>query len=261
MISLVGKGIHSGQECEVRIWREKGPVSFLRAGVRIPALPEFLGEANRATSLVVPGGSRVTMVEHLLAALHISGWWHGLLIEVSAEELPILDGSAREWLAALAELGVPAPAPEAFSPETRTVVTDGKGEVSLEPGASLLEVSISFSHPLIGDQHWQGAPQDFGGLADARTFGFMEELASLRQRGLALGADVDNCLVFTGDMLLKPARSADEPVRHKALDVLGDLFLLGRPIAGRIRSACSSHALHAKLVQEVRRKAGMETAT
>lgn len=261
MITVHGKGIHSGQACTVRIWREDGPVTFLRDGLRIPALAENLSETNRATSLAVDSVKRVTMVEHLLAAMHISGWWHGLAVEVSSEELPILDGSASEWLTVLTELGGPPAAPEAWQPDRPVVVREGHGEAAIEPGASQLEVNISFSHPLIGDQQWRGSPADYGQLADARTFGFIEELDALRERGLARGANTDNCLVFSGATLLGPMRSEDEPVRHKALDVLGDLFVLGRPIAGRIRSACGSHRLHAKLVQEVRRQAGMETAT
>lgn len=261
MIELHGKGIHSGRECSVRIWREDGPVTFIRSGVRIAALAENLHETNRATSLATGSGTRVTMVEHLLAALHITGWWHGLALEVSAEELPILDGSARDWLAALGELGNPPPAPAPYRPDLPLTVRDDQGEATIEPGPEQLEVSISFNHPLIGDQQWLGTPADFHRLADARTFGFREELAALHERGLARGADTDNCLVFSGDTSMGPLRSQDEPVRHKALDVLGDLFVLGRPIAGRIRSACGSHGLHAKLVQKVRQQAGMETAT
>lgn len=260
MITLHGKGIHSGQPCSVRIWREDGPVTFLRSGTRIAALADNLGETNRATSLAA-AGQRVTMVEHLLAALHITGWWRGLLLEASAEELPILDGSAREWLAVLGDLGEPPPAPPAYRPLRPVTVRAGRGEAAIEPGEDRLEVSISFSHPLIGDRKWTGVPADFHELADARTFGFTEELAALNERGLALGADMGNCLVFSGDKVLGPMRGDDEPVRHKALDVLGDLFVLGRPVAGRIRSACGSHGLHAKLVQEVRQQAGLETAT
>lgn len=261
MISISGKGIHSGEQCTVRIWRADGPVRFRRAGKDIPALPEYLGQANRATSLELDSVTRVTMVEHLLAALNITGWWHGLVIETSAEEVPILDGSAIEWLGLLPELGAPPAAPAPFVPQEPVVLRSGKGMASIEPGESLLDVRISFDHPLIGQQKWLAGRDRFGELADARTFGFLEEFELLKQRGLARGADADNCLVFTGDTVLKPARSSDEPVRHKALDVLGDLFVLGRPISGRITSACGSHELHARLVAEVRRSAGMETAT
>lgn len=259
MIIVNGHGVHSGLPSTVRLHRFDGPVTFLRSGTRIPADIDQVTDTRSATSLG-QAGARVRMVEHLLAALYISGWWHGLLIEVSHEELPVLDGSAAPWLTALTGLDAPPAAPPALeSPVPVTVRTAG-GTARLEPGADSLSCTIDFPHPLIGRQSWQGTPDTYGLLADARTFGFYADFEQLKQRGLALGASTDNCVVFTAEGAMTALRGPDEPVRHKALDALGDLYLLGRPVSGKLSMACGSHALHARLVQELRQNAGLETA-
>lgn len=260
MISLSGIGVHSGAASTVRLTRSEGPVSFRRAGQLIPASARSIVSTNRTTVLGA-GSARVAMVEHLLAALHIRGWWSGLLIEVTADELPVLDGSALAWLETLDQLGAPPPAPEPLVPGSEITVRTADSSASWAPGPDLLDVSIRFSHPLIGSQRWQGGRAEWVQLAGARTFGFMKDLQALRASGLALGADAGNCLVYTDEGTVQPVRGADEPVRHKALDALGDLFLVGRPLAGVVRVACGSHGLHARLVQEVRARTGLEKAT
>lgn len=259
MISLSGKGIHSGRECTVKLHRSSGPVTFLRSGHRIPATVDYVSDTRSATSLTHAGAS-VRMVEHLLAALHMRNWWTDLLIEVSHDELPILDGSASGWLAALDALGAPPPAPAALEFSTPVTVRAAGGTAGVSPGNDFLHCSIDFPHPLIGRQSWQGGPDSYTQLADARTFGFAADIDRLRQQGLALGASADNCVAFTAAGTMTPLRGPDEPARHKALDALGDLFLLGQPLRGRISTACGSHTLHARLVQELRQNAGLETA-
>ena len=259
MTVVSGKGVHSGLTCSVRIVSEPGPVTFIRSGTRIPASHTSVSGTRRATSLTNDGAS-VSMVEHLLAALYISGWWQDLSFEVTADELPVLDGSATEWLPVLDSLGPPPPAPPALHVTQPVLVTEGGSSASLEPGGPGLDldVTIDFDHPQIGRQRWQGGQADYRQLAAARTFGFSKDLDRLRSLGLGRGAGLDNCLVFSADGSLNEPRSPDEPVRHKALDTLGDLYLLGQPLNGLVRTACSSHALHAKLVQEIRQTAGLE---
>ncbi len=259
MISVIGKGIHSGQDCTVTLHRSSGPVTFLRSGSRIPATLDYISDTRAATTLSHGGGS-VRMVEHLLAALHMRNWWNDLVVEVSHDELPILDGSATGWLAALDSLGTPPPAPAALEFSTAVTVRAAGGTAAVSPGSNFLHCSIHFPHPLIGRQSWQGSPDSYAQLADARTFGFASEIDRLRQQGLALGATADNCVAFSAKGTMTALRGQDEPVRHKALDALGDLFLLGQPLRGRISTACGSHTLHARLVQELRQNAGLETA-
>lgn len=245
-VDVVGTGVHSGVQATVRLFRRPGPVRFRRGGRELgPSADRVV--ATRGCTVLGGDGVRIAVVEHLLAALHVRGIWSDLLVEVTGDELPILDGSATGWDEALAELGTfPTP------PEPRL----GRGETAhagpawaaLDEGAPSLEVEIEFSHPSIGRQHWSGTPERWRDLLPARTFGFAADAAALRAAGLALGASVDNAIVFDDDGPMAPLRFPDEPVRHKALDALGDLYLLGRPFAGRLRVHRGGHDLHWRLV-------------
>ena len=258
MTGLTGKGVHSGLDCTVTLHRTDGPVRFRRNGRLIEVSAANLAGTERATSLAA-AGEQVSMVEHLLAALHVRGWWSGLTIEASRPELPVLDGSAAGWLPLLDELGEPPPPPPAHLPADAITVRDGIGSATVTPGEPGLHVTVDFDHPAIGRQTWSGGPEDYGQLLDARTFGFVNDLDNLRQNGLARGAGLDNCLVYGADAPLNEPRGALEPVRHKALDLLGDLYLLGRPLAGRVTTGCGSHRLHARLVEGIRQQAGWGT--
>jgi len=250
MSEVRGRALHSGADCTVRFFRRDGPVAFRRAGTDIPARAGQVVSTERSTTLG-QAGKTVGTVEHLLAALSIRGWWSGLLVEVSAAELPILDGSAAEWLATLDTLGPPPAAPLPFRPAGPVRVAAGGGSAAALPGSGRLSVRIDYPHPLIGVQEWSGTPMEYASLAAARTFGFLADMPELEKRGLARGATTDNCIVYDEQGTLGPAPAADEPVRHKALDALGDLYLLGRPLEADVRIACGSHALHLRLVTEL----------
>lgn len=249
-MTVSGVGIHSGVHCSVRLLRTDTPVQFSRAGTLIPASSAAVTATRNCTTLG-SGMQRVAMVEHLLAALHITGFWTGVTIEVTAEELPILDGSAEPWLDAISELGEPPQAPPALQPTRAIHVRHGDGWASYEPGPQRITVEVDFPHPAIGRQSWSGLPADHAAVLDARTFGFLQDFEALKAHGLALGANLDNAVVFGDDGPLTPLRSSDEPVRHKALDALGDLFLLQAPLAGQLHISRGSHALHDQLVTEL----------
>lgn len=250
MAKVEGIGIHSGRRVSVWLHRAPGPIRFLSAGVEIPARVANVSDTARATTLAHAGAS-VTLVEHLLAALRIAGFFEGVLVEVAGSELPILDGSAGPWAEAVSQLGPPAAPPPPLTLSKRLVVERGGGRASAEPGTEALVCEIDFAHPAIGHQVWSGGPQNYGEVLDARTFGFLSELAGLRERGLALGATLEHAIVFADEGPVRPLRSADEPVRHKALDAIGDLSLLGRPLAGAVSIVRGSHALHHQLMIEV----------
>jgi len=241
--TLTGVGIHGGQKARVRLHRTEGPLRFRLAGGDLPADLRHVVGTDRCTVLG-GAGVRLAVVEHLLAACHVLGFWSGLLVEVEGDELPILDGSAAPWAAALGALGPPPPAPSPWPVATVLRHRQGDGAVDIEPGDPTLEVSIAFAHPAIGHQRWTGRADRYDELLAARTFGFEDELAALQARGLAAGARVGSGILFTDGGVTVPLRSPDEPVRHKALDALGDLLLLGRPLAGRVRVHRGSHRLH-----------------
>jgi len=252
MGSVEGATVHAGGRSRVELHAAPGAVRFRRAGVDIRACVSNVVDTRRSTTLGVDG-ARVGQVEHLLAALHLRGHWSDVLVEVSADELPILDGSAREWLALVDELPPPPPAPAPAAPTRSLRVVLGDGRAALRPGPPGLCYAIDFDHPAVGRQRWCGAPERYGELADARTFGFLREYEALRADGLAAGASLENAIVFGDEGPLRPLRSPDEPVRHKALDALGDLFLLGRPIRAHVSFRRGSHRLHVALMRELRK--------
>jgi UDP-3-O-[3-hydroxymyristoyl] N-acetylglucosamine deacetylase len=241
--TLAGVGIHGGRRARVRLHRDDGPLRFRVGGSELPADLGHVVGTDRCTVLE-GAGVRLAVVEHLLAACHVLGFWSGLLVEVEGDELPILDGSAAPWAAALAELGPPPPAPPPLQARTAVRHREGASGVDIEPGDPTLEVSIAFAHPAIGHQRWVGRADTYDELLTARTFGFEDELAALQARGLVAGARTDSGILFTNEGIAVPLRSPDEPVRHKALDALGDFLLLGRPLAARVRVHRGSHRLH-----------------
>lgn len=245
-VRIDGVGVHSGVMTRVTLHRRDGPIAFRRSHREIPARVDHVVDTRSATTLG-GDGVRVGMVEHLLAAMHVRGVWSGLLIDVDADEVPILDGSAAPWDEALSTLG-PFPHPPAFGTWRGQVVEDDGRHASLQDGARGLEVDIHFDHPHIGTQRWSGGPEDWSDLLAARTFGFAWQAEALRAAGLAHGANVDNVIVFRDDVA-PTLRFPDEPVRHKALDALGDAYLLGRPFDGRLRVTRGGHALHVQLVR------------
>ena len=242
-MTVSGVGIHTGDRCIVHLHRVDGPTRFLRNGVEIPASLEAVDSTLRCTSLA-SGGERIAMVEHLLAALRATGWWSGVAIEASGVELPILDGSAAPWLEPIASLGAPPPAPSPFAAAGQVAVERGLASVRLDPGPDEICCHIAFDHPSIGPQSWCGGLGDIGALLSARTFGFLHEAEALRRSGLGRGASAENAIVFSEDGPLRPLRTPYEPVRHKALDLVGDLYLLQRPLSGRVTATRGSHALH-----------------
>jgi len=218
--------------------------------VEIPASLDSVRGSERCTVLG-RAGERVALVEHLLAALHIRGFWRDVVVEVSAEELPVLDGSAGPWLASIEQLGVPPSPPSGLHSNRTLAFTQGPSSFTLNPGPSSLCVAIEFKHPAIGRQRWCGGPECYHELLGARTFGFLHEVEDLHRRGLAIGGSLENAIVFDERGPLRPLRCADEPVRHKALDVLGDFFLLGRPLVGGLVITRGSHQSHVTFMRKL----------
>lgn len=222
------------------------PVTFLADGHPIPATIGNVVSTSRCTTLG-DGAATISMVEHFAAACAATGHWRGVLVEVEGPELPALDGSAAPWIEVLDSLERHAlPAPHRLAAPVR-VDHDG-AFVAAAPGPIAWDVEIEFPHPAIGRQRWVGRPADLGEVWSARTPGFVAEARNLRRRGLALGAGLENAQVYTAERALqRPRGGIDEPVRHKVLDLIGDLWLLGRPLVASVTARRSSHRLHVEL--------------
>lgn len=251
VLSIHGTTLHSGISTRVCFHLAPGPVRFRHRHQEIPLHLKHVVGTPRCT-ILGNGTVQVGVVEHLCAALYMAGWWEGLVIEVQHEELPILDGSAHAWLAALRGLGTPPPAPAALYLPAPETVQHADSTLYYRPASQFaLCVEIDFPHPWIGQQRWCGTAATCHELAAARTFGFLHELDALHRQGLALGASLENVLAFDAHTALVPLRFPDEPVRHKALDVLGDLFLLGQPLLGQITVKRGSHSAHLALARRL----------
>ncbi len=261
-VSLSGNGLHGNRSCTVRLVpvdRATGLVfRHLPSGTDIPVEARNAGDLTLATTLV-KDGIRLQTVEHLLSALVGLEVEH-LLIELSAEELPILDGSAEPWVAAILRAGVQTLAGRRrFIKILRPVEVRQNGKwIRVLPTEGLglrIRYTIDFDHPAIGRQSRELSltPDKYRReLGAARTFCLEEEIDYMRARGLALGGSLDNAVVFGSDGPLNEVlRFEDEAVRHKMLDLIGDLALLGAPLAGLVEAHAAGHALHVALAQAI----------
>lgn len=256
-ITVEGVGLHSGRPVRVTL-RPAPPDSGIR--FRRVDLQDFVIEAHRrwvsrvvlATTLM-KRGVMISTVEHLLSALYGCDI-DNLLVDLDALELPILDGSARPWVEALDAAGVAnQPAERSYLVVRKQLrISDGDRWVALEPAPRFsIDYTIDFPHPMIGRQRiaLEISPDTYRReLCWARTFGFLAEVENLRRQGLARGGNLDNAVVLTDTGVLNgELRAPDEFVRHKALDLIGDVSLCGAPLLGRIRACRAGHALHTRL--------------
>ncbi len=264
-ISITGTGLHSGESVNLEFHPQPvdtGVVferSDIEDSVAIPA-SAFLVQDTMMSSNLVFGGTRVGTVEHLLSAVAGLGV-DNLLIRVSASEIPIMDGSASPFVGLLLQAGfVEQDAPKKFLRIIKPVkvrVDDKWAELRPYDGFEL-NFEIDFDHPAFDKDHQhaqlQFSTQNFiEELSSARTFGFLNDIEALRKNNLALGGSMDNAIVIDESKVLNAEglRFADEFVRHKILDALGDLYLIGYPIVGRFNAYKSGHALNNLLVREV----------
>jgi UDP-3-O-[3-hydroxymyristoyl] N-acetylglucosamine deacetylase len=265
-VSCTGIGLHSGNKVTLSL--KPAPIDhgirFQRSdlgGLEIPATVTHLGGIRLATGLTREAVS-VETVEHLLAALTALGI-DNVIVELNTPEVPIMDGSAAPFVyLILNEAGIKRqPAAKKFLKVLRPIsLSQGDKRIALYPSDHFkVTYSISFDHPLI--RHQSRTMKITGEtfveeIAPARTFGFLKEVEMLRQRGLALGGSLDNAIVLGETGVLNSAlRFEDEFVRHKILDVIGDLSLVGYPVIGHLVAHRGGHALHtafaARILEEV----------
>jgi UDP-3-O-[3-hydroxymyristoyl] N-acetylglucosamine deacetylase len=258
-VSCAGIGLHSGNK--VTLTLKPAPadtgIRFLRSdvGVEIPATVQHVTSLQYATVLGRDGAT-VETVEHLLAALMASGI-DNVIVELNRNEVPIMDGSAAPFLYLVQEAGVKRlSAARRYLKILQPVqITDGDKRIAVYPSDHFkISYTIAFDHPLLRHQSRTEriTEQSFAeSIAAARTFGFLKEVEWMRQNGLALGGSLENAIVIGDAGVLNALRFEDEFVRHKILDAIGDLALLGHPLIGHVVAHRAGHALHTALVTEL----------
>lgn len=257
-----GIGLHSGTSVRLTL-RPADPdtgVRFVRVDrpgqPAIPALWDRVVDTRLCTVLGLDDGTTVGTVEHLMAAVSAAAI-DNLIIEIDGPEVPAMDGSAAPFVfliecAGIAEQDPPKRAIRVHHPVS---VAHGHWSASLAPGRGfVVGCEIRFDNPVIAEQAIEVCPTDGGfkrELARARTFGFRRDLDQLRAAGLGRGGSLRNAVVIDGDRVLNDEgfRFADECVRHKALDAIGDLSLAGAPIIGHFRGVCSGHTANNMLLR------------
>ena len=267
----VGVGVHGGQKVEMTLRPAPVDSGIVFRLVDLPRSVEIRAEAfavcdtRMATTLSAngdPDGPKVKTVEHLLSACAGLGL-DNLVVDITAEEVPILDGSAASFVFLLQSAGIALQdAPKRFIRVKRTVeVKEGEGPdakwARLEPFEGYtLAFEIEFDHPVVSETGQRfvfdmGSGQYTRQIARARTFGFTKEVETMRSRGLALGGSLDNAVVVDEFKVLNSdgLRYDDEFVKHKILDAIGDLVLTGHPLLAAYRAFKSGHALNNRLVR------------
>ena len=264
-VQATGVGLHTGRKVNMTL--RPAPVDsgvvFRRVDLpvhaHIAARAERVGE-TRLSSCLMLGDAKVYTVEHLLSALGGLGV-DNAYVDLDGPEVPIMDGSAAPFVLLVQQAGLAEQqAAKRFIRMLREVrVADGDKWAKLEPHDGLrFSFSIDFKHPVI-DRSTQAVTVDFAEtsylreIARARTFGFMHDVENLRESGLALGGGLDNAVVLDEFRVLNAEglRFADEFIRHKVLDAIGDLFLLGNPLLGAYSAHKSGHALNNQLARKL----------
>ncbi|MFZ0199459.1 MAG: UDP-3-O-acyl-N-acetylglucosamine deacetylase [Candidatus Sulfotelmatobacter sp.] len=262
-VECSGKGLHSGAPVSMQILPAPPGtgIVFRRVdldGFEIEANSRNVARVSYATSLMKKG-VLISTTEHLLSAFTGVGV-DNAIVELDNLELPILDGSAQPFVDLIQQAGLRKQRrPRRYMKILREVeMREGNKFISVYPADSYsVSYSINFPHPLIGKETFQVELSNgsyLRNIAAARTFGSREDEKAMRNMGLIRGASRENCIVLTRDGLENgPLRFPDEFVRHKVLDLVGDLALLGKPILGRIVADRAGHAMHTALVSRILR--------
>lgn len=260
MVTYTGIGLHSGKNVTIRLNPAPVNTGIVFARVDLPGAPQVAAQAEnvtaamRATTLE-SGPAKVFTVEHLLAAFSAMQL-DNCLVEVDSVEPPVADGSSLPFVTLIQQAGLIAQAElrRVLAVQTAQIVRQEDKFVAILPYDGF---RVSFTstnpHPLLGVQFgdYEITPETFiKEIAPARTIGFMHEVEALQAQGLALGGSLDNAVVYDDENVLTPLRFADELVRHKILDVIGDLALAGC-IRGHIIAVKSGHALNTALAKKI----------
>ncbi len=262
-IEFKGVGLHSGAPVRLRILPARAAygIVFRRTDLEdfeVEAISRNVARVSYATSLMKKG-VLISTTEHLLSAF-IGAGIDNAVVELDNLELPILDGSARPFIEMINKVGIKRQRrPRTYLRILRELeLREGSKFIAIYPSNTYsVSYVINFPHPLIGREIFQVDLCDGNYLrqiAPARTFGFVHEADAMRQQGLIRGASTDNVIALTRDNVMNPPlRFKDEFVRHKVLDLIGDLALLGKQILGSVVADRAGHAMHTALVSRILR--------
>ncbi len=265
-VALEGVGLHSGKNARIVVSPApaNSGIVFHVAGQSeaIPAAPESVVDSNYATT-VGKNGARVQTVEHLLAAAAGLGI-DNMHVEVDGPEIPACDGSAKPFVAALMSAGRVQQSAKRRPVKIPYPIQVGSGSrwLQIVPADRFrISYTLDHEHPAIGTQVVTCTPTErcfVEEFAAARTYGFLDDLGLMRKNGLARGGSLENAVVVGKHGVLNGLRYRDEFVRHKVLDLIGDLALLGRPVLGHVIARNGGHGMNLELVHAVQRAAGLE---
>ena len=260
-VELVGIGLHKGVPVKMILepLEANSGIVFYRSdlGVTIPMSPQNIGNTMMATVLS-KGGAKISTIEHLLSAIYAYGI-DNLKISVDNEEIPIMDGSAIGYCMLLDEGGIKElnANKKIMAIKKPIEVQDGEKFVRIEPSErTVFDFKIKFNHPVIKEQGYKfifSKQRYKEEIARARTFGFLQDVNKLRAQGLGLGGNLGNCIVLDENGILNKEglRYKEEFVRHKILDAIGDMAILGMPLLGSYVSFAGSHKLNSLLTKKI----------
>jgi UDP-3-O-[3-hydroxymyristoyl] N-acetylglucosamine deacetylase len=261
-VEASGVGLHSGVPVRIRILPAPPStgIVFVRTdldGFTIPASWRYVQKVSYATSLMRQG-VLISTTEHMLSTFYSMGI-DNAYIEIDNLEVPILDGSGKPFVELIQQAGIKQSRKHRkFLRILRPVSVEGNGKrITILPADRfLLTCEVFFDHPLVGKQalELEVTPRNYAmELSPARTFGFEYELAQMKNMGLIRGASLENAVCFDRTSVLNPGglRFPDECCRHKALDLIGDLALIGRPLLGHVIAEKAGHAMHFALVSKI----------
>jgi UDP-3-O-[3-hydroxymyristoyl] N-acetylglucosamine deacetylase len=251
---IEGIGLHKGGEIELHLNPSDAGICFFKDGVKIPVVPGNVVD-TRLNTTIGAHGVRISTIEHLMSALYGLGITDCEIV-VKGDEIPAMDGSALPFVERIRLSGLKGLGDE-ITPivvKESLRVEQGDSWVEVVPGDFSVSYAIDFSEQAIGSQHYKFNGKEYiMEIAPARTFGLLKDVEMMRSLGLALGGGLHNAVVVDGQKVLNPegVRFADEFVRHKILDILGDLWTLGAPIMGRVRAYKANHGLHIELARKI----------
>ena len=266
-VTLTGVGLHSGERVVLRLSpaQENGGIAFRRTDLSSPLnrtvqlSPDLINDTRLSSTVVTDDGIRFGTIEHLMSAFCALGI-DNVLVELSAPEVPIMDGSALPFIYVMQEAGIiEQKAEKRFLKIIKTVeIIETEKSVRFSPyNGFKVNLTIDFDHPVFHRSE-QSLTVDFAGqsyldeIARARTFGFMQEVELMRTHNLGLGGNLTNAIVIDETDILNPEglRYENEFVRHKILDAIGDLYICGHPIIGAFEGCKSGHAINNALLRK-----------